>query len=289
MPCISDPHGVQKDAPKKEKKEQNSKRENQRFATDGTSPPLLITHAQPTHPTSTHTALPPMSTPSTITVAVGSQNPCKINAVKDAFALCFPDASLVVDGCEVDSGVAAQPFSDEETYNGALNRARGAEYAWAQTHDEQPPTFAVGLEGGVKEELTHLPSPLLAFEWLKTPPGEEAPKKEALDDPPTGTLHCFAWMVVVEVETGWVGAAKTGSFPLPRPVAALVREGVELGEADDRVSKGFGWVGGFHLFTHSFTHSFVSLFILSFIHPPTYLPRYSSGRTASKGTGWWVY
>lgn len=29
------------------------------------------------------------------------------------------------------------------------------------------------------------------------------------------SLHCFAWMVVLEPGTGRVGAAKTGSFPLP--------------------------------------------------------------------------
>lgn len=35
------------------------------------------------------------------------------------------------------------------------------------------------------------------------------------------SLHCFAWMVVLEPGTGRVGAAKTASFPLPKCVAIV--------------------------------------------------------------------
>jgi non-canonical (house-cleaning) NTP pyrophosphatase len=47
-------------------------------------------------------------------------------------------------------------------------------------------------------------------------------------------LDCLGRMVVLEPSTGKKGTAKTGAFPLPKPVEELVRQGVELGEADDR-------------------------------------------------------
>ena len=54
-------------------------------------------------------------------VLVGSANPVKIAAVRDAFEPCFPGA--VVEGIEASSGVPAQPMG-EETFTGAENRAR---------------------------------------------------------------------------------------------------------------------------------------------------------------------
>ncbi|TFJ82349.1 hypothetical protein NSK_006322 [Nannochloropsis salina CCMP1776] len=79
-----------------------------------------------------------------------------------------------------------------------------------------PPDYVVGLEGGVKEE----PFPSLC------PP---------LAPPSSPPLHCFAWMAILEPRTGRWSGAKTASFPLPGIVATMVRAGVELGEADDRV------------------------------------------------------
>lgn len=70
-----------------------------------------------------------------------------------------------------------------------------------------------------------------------------------------GVLLCFAWMVVIGTTSNGgkaglkIGSAKTGTFRVPEPVAALVRQGVELGVADDRIfgrrdsKKGDGLVG----------------------------------------------
>ncbi|TYR82097.1 DUF84 family protein [Priestia megaterium] len=74
-------------------------------------------------------------------VAIGTVNPVKVNAVKSVFG---EDASYV--SMEVESGVAAQPFSDEETIQGAINRAMAALQQNAQ--------IGIGLEGGVVE-TTH--------------------------------------------------------------------------------------------------------------------------------------
>lgn len=51
-------------------------------------------------------------------VLVGSTNPVKLNATKQAFAQCFPDKVFEFETCEVESGVSDQPMSDEEARQG---------------------------------------------------------------------------------------------------------------------------------------------------------------------------
>lgn len=74
-------------------------------------------------------------------VLVGSTNPVKIEAVREAFIKYYPECEVV--GVEVESGVAGQPMSEEETIRGAKNRARVAL--------EVGGDYGVGLEGGVTE------------------------------------------------------------------------------------------------------------------------------------------
>jgi len=100
-----------------------------------------------------------------------------------------------VDGVSVASGVPDQPVSDAQTIEGASNRAHAARAA----HDAD---LGVGIEGGVVET-------------------------------PNGMRTC-AWAVVV----GRDGVPHTGgslSMPLPEAVAALIRDGVELGHAIDQL------------------------------------------------------
>jgi inosine/xanthosine triphosphatase len=73
-------------------------------------------------------------------VAVGSTNPVKIGAAGRIFARLFPDAEIV--GAEVPSGVSDQPSGEEETVQGAINRAKAAQLA-------ADADWGVGLEGGV--------------------------------------------------------------------------------------------------------------------------------------------
>lgn len=71
-------------------------------------------------------------------VIVGSKNPVKVGAVRDAFGQYFRDCEVVSQ--KVSSGIAEQPMSEEETVRGATNRTLAAlEYG----------DFGVGLEGGV--------------------------------------------------------------------------------------------------------------------------------------------
>ena len=141
-------------------------------------------------------------------VAVGSLNPAKLDAVKRAFSRFFPDKTVEVFGFAAPSRVSDQPMSDEETRRGALNRCMATATAHADAN------FAVGLEGGCSESFIELP-------------------------PQSGGgvryMECFAWMAICEPGSAHVGWARTGSFQLPEAVATLVRSGVELGVADDRV------------------------------------------------------
>ncbi len=71
-------------------------------------------------------------------VYIGSQNPTKIDSVKNVF---FEDEVI---GVDVESKVSAQPFSDEETLEGAINRAR-------ESVTMKKADLGIGLEGGVME------------------------------------------------------------------------------------------------------------------------------------------
>ncbi|AND41826.1 MULTISPECIES: DUF84 family protein [Cytobacillus] len=73
-------------------------------------------------------------------VIIGSKNPAKILAVKTAFS----HYEAVIMSEDVPSGVNDQPFSDEETIKGAINRAYGA----LQASGGQ---IGIGLEGGVQK------------------------------------------------------------------------------------------------------------------------------------------
>ncbi|MBT2569039.1 DUF84 family protein [Planococcus sp. ISL-110] len=72
--------------------------------------------------------------------AIASKNPAKINAVSSVLT----NMKWTVDLSDVDaeSEVSAQPFSQQETRQGAVNRAKNALGEF---------DFAIGLEGGVYE------------------------------------------------------------------------------------------------------------------------------------------
>lgn len=76
-------------------------------------------------------------------VGVGSLNPVKVAAVIEALSDKMPE--IVVKGIAIASNVSEQPMSDEETRNGALERALGA-------LDKLSADVGVGLEGGVNVE-----------------------------------------------------------------------------------------------------------------------------------------
>lgn len=79
-----------------------------------------------------------------IYIAVGTTNPSKISAVKSAFKESFPSTvDIVITTHSVSSMVPAQPIGNEQTKEGAKNRAIAA------FKDSNNADFGVGLEGGV--------------------------------------------------------------------------------------------------------------------------------------------
>ena len=129
------------------------------------------------------------------TVAIASTNPVKIQATLNGLRRMFPGEAFRGESVDVPSGVGAQPMSDDETLQGALNRARGA-------RDIAPSSdFGVGLEAGCA--------------WI------------------AGSLYLFAWVVVIGGDQ--IGRARTATLPLPAELSDLIAQKVELGEANDRV------------------------------------------------------
>ena len=128
------------------------------------------------------------------TVAVGSSNAVKVDAVRAVFARATPDARVT--SAPVPSGVADQPFGDEETIRGARARAIAARAAIDAD-------LGVGIEGGVVEHAD-------------------------------GLSTC-AWAVVVHRD-GRSGTGGSLAMPLPPSVAAAVRAGAELGHAIDALT-----------------------------------------------------
>jgi len=129
-------------------------------------------------------------------VVIASHNPAKIRAVNEAFTLQFPGENIEYTPASVDSGVADQPLSDEETRHGARNRARNAGEMYPGAN------YWVGLEGGI----------------------------ETIDN----QLMAFAWMAVLGPDQR-IGEARTVTLPLPLAVKTLVDQGLELGDANDKV------------------------------------------------------
>lgn len=134
-------------------------------------------------------------------VYVASKNPIKCAAAKQGVTLMFPDAAVAAQGFSAASGVSDQPMTCGETRLGAFNRVKNLIAA-------QPGAdLYIGLEGGCEETTDVLGNP---------------------------QLEAFAWAVISDGKGKW-GESRATGFYLPPQVAALVRQGIELGEADDRV------------------------------------------------------
>jgi inosine/xanthosine triphosphatase len=128
-------------------------------------------------------------------VLIASTNPVKIACTRSGFARMFPGVDFDVLGAAVPSEVSHQPMGDAETLHGAEARARNARIQFPDAD------YWVGIEGGCEDR--------------------------------EGVLHGFAWIVVLSRDRE--GRSRTASFEIPPAVAALVRQGVELGHADDQV------------------------------------------------------
>lgn len=127
------------------------------------------------------------------TIHIASINPVKVQAAVEGFRQMFPGEVFEVIPCKVNPGIAPQPMGDVETLDGAERRARALRELFPLSD------YWIGIEGGIAERSIGM-----------------------------GT---FAWVVVMTKDR--MGRGKSGEFFLPKKVADLVRQGMELGEADD--------------------------------------------------------
>ena len=112
---------------------------------------------------------------SSYTVIVGSQNPVKINAVRQAFRQIFAPADVEVSGADAPSLVSEQPMSAAETRLGAVNRVKHCQQHFAAD-------YYVAIEGGV----------------------------DLNDDGP----HTFAYVVIADQQQHAVGRSATLPLPM---------------------------------------------------------------------------
>lgn len=174
-----------------------------------------------------------------IKVIVASQNPVKQSCARTGFQKCFPSDEIIIESVTVSSEVPDQPMTDQETLDGAINRAKNAKLKMPDAD------FWIGLEGGISDD------------------GEQ--------------MEAFAWIYILGKEKS--GKARTASFQLPHQIRKLVLSGIELGHADDQVfnrensKHGNGAVG---ILTHelidraAYYEPAVVLALIPFVNPSLY-------------------
>jgi inosine/xanthosine triphosphatase len=132
-----------------------------------------------------------------IKILVGSLNPVKINAVKNAFSNIFANNQIICKGTHAPSGVSEQPMTASETRLGAINRALFCK------NGSNNADFYVALEGGV--DLTE-----------------------------DGPITC-AYFSIINNQQQSVG--RSASLPLPQCVYESLKSGEELGNVMDDLFK----------------------------------------------------
>lgn len=128
-------------------------------------------------------------------VAIGTKNRAKTSAIENIVRTYFENVEFIQ--YDVQSNVSEQPFSDEETRQGAINRA-------LNTLQVSQADLSFGLEGGVRE----------------------------LD----GDMYCCNWGAVA-LKDGTVISSSGAQFILPEEVADELLAGKELGPVMDEYTK----------------------------------------------------
>jgi inosine/xanthosine triphosphatase len=131
-------------------------------------------------------------------VLVGSQNPVKIEAAKEAFSKYFDNVEVI--GMKVDSKVPDQPINDQ-TFEGARNRA--LELKKINEEKKLGAKFFVGIEGGIIK---------LYSKWF-----------------------AFGGMCILDDE-GRIGFGTSPFFELPECITKHLLNGIELGEVMDKIT-----------------------------------------------------
>jgi len=127
-------------------------------------------------------------------IAVGSQNPVKIESVRQGFSKVWPNETWDAIGYKTTSQVCDQPMSAKESITGARNRAL---FALKSDPEAQ---YGVGLEGGLEQ---------IGNDWF----------------------DC-GWIVVIDRQQR-EGISSTGRIHTPESMMKLIHEGKELGDVID--------------------------------------------------------
>jgi len=131
-------------------------------------------------------------------IAIGTKNKAKVKAVQAICDSLMKNVEYKM--LDVPSHVSAQPIGDEETLQGAMNRA-------TQACNDENIDLSFGLEGGVKEFC--------------------------------GQLYICNWGVL-QTSAGKQYIAGGAQIPLPEEVASAIRKGEELGPVMDRYTEQVG-------------------------------------------------
>lgn len=169
------------------------------------------------------------------TVVVGSSSAAKERAVATALRWAFGDGAPRPVCRPLPSGVADQPWGDEETRRGARARARAA-YRHAGCAG-----LGVGIEGGVGSAqgtaTVGAGEPVWAFAWVAVAGPDTGAGPDGAGDG-TGYDTGDAALEGAEAQperAPRIHHARTAAFALPAAVAARVLAGEELGPANDAV------------------------------------------------------
>jgi len=130
-------------------------------------------------------------------ILVGSQNPVKIEAVKEAFSKFFDNVDII--GIKVDSKVSNQPINDE-TFEGAKNRA--LELKKINGERNLGAKFFVGIEAGITK---------IYSKWSS-----------------------FSGLCIID-DKGRIGFGTTPHYELPDRITKELLNGVEFGDVMDKI------------------------------------------------------
>lgn len=177
-----------------------------------------------------------------VEISVGTTNRAKLRAVERVCSTIF--GAVTIQGYDVDSGISAQPMTDEESILGAGNRADAALLRHPRAE------YGIGLEGNVAETA--------------------------------GQLFLRGW-AVVKNRDGTTGIGHSGGIALPHHIAERVRDGKELGplmqqslnDKANAVRHDQGTNGiltnGMYTRVDEFTHA-VQCALAPFVRPDAYAP-----------------
>lgn len=137
----------------------------------------------------------------TIRLCVGSTNPVKVKAAKQAFVTVFPEHQIDCVAMEAESGVSEQPMTEAETRLGAQNRAH---YCAQNVNSNVSDKFDyfVAMEGGV----------------------------DLLEE---GAVS-FSYVVILSL-TGVLLTGRSANLPLPTSIFKRLQNNEELGPVIDEV------------------------------------------------------